>query len=80
MSKRDSFDLTDPKQARVFLSRLWIGEMQITGVTLEKAGFKQFVDMTDEEVCIYASELHTEWIAPGRGLGSKIEYRKPSIQ
>lgn len=69
------FDLTKPEDARAFTDNLWVENRRVEGVQLP-SGWLDFNAMTDEQICVYASELYTDWMVDG----SKMKYRKPPLQ
>lgn len=73
--KRIEYDFSDPKQAREFLSRLWVGDRHVEGVQLP-SGWLDFNAMSDEQACIYATELCNKWL---NVRGSKMRYREPEL-
>lgn len=75
-TKTVHFDFNKPAHVSKFLSGLWVGSTQITGVAYEKTGWKEFTDMTDEQRKQCASELWSIWMV----RGSKMRYKEPTNQ
>lgn len=73
--KNIEYDFNDPKQAREFLSRLWVGTRHVEGVQLP-SGWLDFNAMTDEQACVYATELCKDWLNVKR---SKMRYVEPDL-